>query len=167
MAYIARIAAAEIRPPSKGGLFHFEPTFHVRQNASPASSRFGLREPMARRQAPHRRRPGAPWLADCWIGRSRIVWPAYRKFVWRSPRQVVWWRRFTWFMYRRWHLGSWVTWWLFRRRLRWIHGCRRLYLRRFDRRCGHFRYCCDRCRHVRMSHVAQRTAGLSVPAQLC
>jgi hypothetical protein len=122
---------------------------------------------MARHQPPHRRRPGAPCLDDCWIGRSLIVQPTYWKFVWRSPRQVVWRRRFTRFMYWRWHLGSWVPRRLFRRRLRWIAGCRRLYLRRFDRRRGHFRYCCDWCRRVRMSHVAQRTAGLSVPAQLC
>jgi hypothetical protein len=113
---------------------------------------------MARRQPPHRRRPFAPCLVDCWIGGSRIVRPAYRKFVRRSPRQVVWRRRFTRFTYWRWHLGSWVPCRLFRRRLRWIAGCRRLYLRRFDRRCGHFRYCCNRCRRVRMSHVAQRTA---------
>jgi hypothetical protein len=122
---------------------------------------------MARRQPPHRRRPFAPCLVDCWIGGSRIVRPAYRKFVWRSPRQVVWRRRFTRFMHRRRYLGSRVPWRLFVRRLRWIAGCRRLYLRRFDRRCGHFRYCCDRCRRVRMSHMAQRTAGLSVPGQLC
>jgi hypothetical protein len=112
----------------------------------------------------------SPWpftgldLADCWIGRSRVVRPADRKFVWRSPRQAVWRRRFTRFTYWRWHLGSWVPRRLFRRRLRWIAGCRRLYLRRFDRRRRHFRYCCDR--RVRMSHVAQRTAGLLVPAQL-
>jgi hypothetical protein len=116
-------------------------------------------------------------LADCWIGRSWFVWAAYGKFVWRSPRQGVWRRWLTRFLYWGWYFGSWVAWWPFRWRLSWIAGCRRLYLRRFDRR-GHFRCCLDRCQrsqsnralpvvclYLRRKHVAQRTAGLSVQSR--
>jgi hypothetical protein len=80
-------------------------------------------------------------------------------------------------MYWGWYFGSWVAWWPFRWRLTWIAGCRRLYLRRFDRR-GLFRCCLDRCQrsqsnrafpvvglYLRRKHVAQRKAGLSVQSR--